>query len=212
MDPDTLTLERAIALLSMPRVIGVHPESGEEITSNLGRFGPYLKSGALSVSLTPGDDVLSIGMNRAMELLANAKPRGVVLGNHPKDGAPVEIKRGRFGPYAQHGSTVASLPRGTEMEAVTLDQAVALLTEKGKVLPPRKGGRVTKKRAKAGGASGETAAKPTARKAAGTKAPARAPAKTALAKKAPVSKAGAGKAPAAKARRAAVAKPRAKAR
>jgi DNA topoisomerase-1 len=139
MDPDTLTLERALALLNMPRVIGLHPETGEEITANLGRFGPYLKMGALSQSLQPGDDILSIGMNRAMELLANAKPRGITLGNHPTDGAPVEVKRGRFGPYAQHGNTVASLPRNVQMEDFTLDQAVALLTEKGKVLPPRKG-------------------------------------------------------------------------
>ncbi|WP_376090780.1 type I DNA topoisomerase [Roseomonas sp. CCTCC AB2023176] len=219
MDADTLTLERALALLSMPRVVGMHPDSGEEITANLGRFGPYLKSGALSVSLTPGDDILAIGMNRAMELLANAKPRGVVLGNHPKDGAPVEIKRGRFGPYAQHGSTVASLPRGTEMEAVTLDQAVALLTEKGKVLPARKGagGRGARGRTKAGAGSAEAGPKATRKaagmkaagtKAAGTKSAARAPAKAAV-KAAP--KAGSAKS-AAKPRRTAAAKPRTKAR
>jgi len=139
MDPETLTLDRAVTLLNMPRVVGLHPETGEEITANLGRFGPYLKMGALSQSVQADDDILSLGMNRAMELLANAKPRGYLLGNHPKDGTPVEVKRGRFGPYAQHGTTVASLPRGVEMESFTLDQAVALLAEKGKPLPPKKG-------------------------------------------------------------------------
>ncbi|WP_426957342.1 type I DNA topoisomerase [Muricoccus radiodurans] len=186
MDPETLTLERAIALLNMPRIIGVHPETGEEITANLGRFGPYLKAGALSQSLTPGDDVLSIGMNRAMELLANAKPRGVTLGNHPKDGAVVEVKRGRFGPYAQHGSTVASLPRGVEMESFTLDQAVALLAEKGKPLPPRKGASARRGGARKAPAAAEATptraapARPAARaKAAPAKAAAKAPAKPA---------------------------------
>jgi DNA topoisomerase-1 len=196
MDPDTLTLERALALLNMPRVIGLHPETGEEITANLGRFGPYLKMGALSQSLTPGDDVLSMGMNRAMELLANAKPRGITLGNHPGDGAPVEVKRGRFGPFAQHGNLVASLPRGVQMEDFTLDQAVALLAEKGKVLPPKKGAAGRKTTAK------KTAAAPAA-EAAPTKAAPRATAAKpkAAAKKAPAKKAAAATKPAARAKR-----------
>jgi DNA topoisomerase-1 len=196
MDPDTLTLERALALLNMPRVIGLHPETGEEITANLGRFGPYLKMGALSQSLTPGDDVLSMGMNRAMELLANAKPRGITLGNHPGDGAPVEVKRGRFGPFAQHGNLVASLPRGVQMEDFTLDQAVALLAEKGKVLPPKKGAAGRKTTAK------KTAAAPAA-EAAPTKAAPRATAAKpkAAAKKAPAKKVAAATKPAARAKR-----------
>ncbi|MFH5926716.1 type I DNA topoisomerase [Roseomonas xinghualingensis] len=182
MDPDTLTLDRAIALLNMPRIIGLHPETGEEITANLGRFGPYLKMGALSQSITPGDDILSIGMNRAVELLANAKPRGVTLGNHPKDGAPVEVKRGRFGPFAQHGNMVASLPRGVQMEDFTLDQAVALLAEKGKVLAPKKG--AASRKAPAKKAAAETPAR------------AKAPAKATAAKKAPAKKPATKKAPA----------------
>jgi DNA topoisomerase-1 len=203
MDPETLTLERALALLNMPRVIGLHPETGEEITANLGRFGPYLKMGALSQSVQPGDDILSIGMNRAMELLANAKPRGIALGSHPKDGAPVEVKRGRFGPFAQHGNTVASLPRGVQMEDLTLDQAVALLAEKGKVLAPKKGAGGRKAPPKKPAATAETAArkvparakpaakaaakpaakKPAAKKPATKKAPAKAVAKPAAGSK-----------------------------
>ncbi|UFN51039.1 type I DNA topoisomerase [Roseomonas sp. OT10] len=175
MDPEGVTLERALALLSMPRVVGLHPESGEEITANLGRFGPYLKMGAISKSLDPDDDVLTIGLNRAVALLAGAKPRSVELGVHPKDGAPVEIRRGRFGPYAQHGQTVASLPRNVQAEDFTLEQAVALLAEKGKQLAPR--GAARKAPAKRVAAKAEApAAKPASAKPAAGKAPARKPA------------------------------------
>jgi DNA topoisomerase-1 len=137
MDPDTLTLERALGLLSLPRVVGVHPETREEIHAAIGRFGPYVKMGNTYKSLDADDDVLSIGLNRAVALLAEAKPRGRVLGNHPKDGEPVEVRRGRFGPFVQHGRRVASLPRGVDFDAVTLNQAVAVLAEKGKELKPR---------------------------------------------------------------------------
>ncbi|MCX8133219.1 MAG: type I DNA topoisomerase [Roseococcus sp.] len=136
MDPETITLEQALALLSMPRVVGLHPETGEEITCHLGRFGPYLKMGALSKSLDRDDDPLSIGLNRAVALLAEAKPRGLVLGEHPAGGV-VEVRRGRFGPFLLHGTRVANLPRGTEMTAVTLAEAVALLAEKGRDLPQK---------------------------------------------------------------------------
>lgn len=138
MDPEVMTLESALALLSMPRIVGLHPESGEEISSNLGRFGPYLKMGALSKSLDRDDDPLTIGLNRAVDLMASAKPRGITLGDHPKGGI-VEVRRGRFGPYLMHGTRVANLPRGTEMEAVTLEEGIAILAEKGKELPPLKG-------------------------------------------------------------------------
>lgn len=183
MDPETMTLESALALLSMPRIVGVHPETAEEITSNLGRFGPYLKMGALSKSMDRDDDPLTIGLNRAVALLADAKPRGITLGEHPQGGA-VEVRRGRFGPFLLHGTRVANLPRGTEMEAVTLDEAVKLLAEKGKELPPQKG------------AKGRKAP---ARKPAAKAAPAEAAApKKAAPKKAAPKKAGAAKKPATK--------------
>ncbi len=137
MDPDSLTLERALGLLSLPRVVGIHPETREEIYAAIGRFGPYVKMGNTFKSLDPDDDVLSIGINRAVALLAEAKPRGRLLGSHPKDGQPVEVKRGRFGPFVQHGRIVASLPRGVDMDEATLEQAVALLAEKGKELKPK---------------------------------------------------------------------------
>ena len=198
MEPEGVTLERALALLSMPRIVGVHPETGEEITAHLGRFGPYLTMGTLSKSLDKDDDVLTLGLNRAVALLADAKPRSVVLGEHPKDGVPVEIRRGRFGPYAQHGQIVASLPRNVQAEDFTLDQAVALLAEKGKPLPAKGGKGGAKGKARAGAkkavakpVAGDGEAKPAAKAPAAKKAaPRKAAAKT-------VAKAAAGK-PAAK--------------
>ncbi len=179
MDPDSITLERALALLSMPRIVGVHPERAEEIVAHLGRFGPYITMGALSKTLDKDDDVLSLGLNRAVTLLADAKPRGLVVGMHPADGEKVEVRRGRFGPFLMHGKRVANLPRGTEMEAVTLDEAVTLLAEKGKELPPLKGakGRAKAKPAKAKPAPAEAAEKPAAaRKPAARKPAAKKPA------------------------------------
>ncbi len=189
MDPEVMTLETALVLLSMPRVVGLHPETGEEITSNLGRFGPYLKMGALSKSLDRDDDPLTIGLNRAVDLLANAKPRGITLGEHPK-GGPVEVRRGRFGPFLMHGTRVANLPRGTEMEAVTLEEGIALLAEKGKELPPMKGKAGRKAPAKKAAPKKADVAEPTAKKVAAKKAvPAKkAPAKKPAAKKAPAKK------------------------
>jgi DNA topoisomerase-1 len=176
MDPETLDLDRAVALLSLPRPIGRDPETGEEITAGIGRFGPYVRLGTTYQSLEPGDDVLSLGMNRAMELLAKARAKVRLVGTHPKDGAPVEIRKGRFGPYVQHGKTVANLPRNLAMEDATLDEAVTLLAEKGKELKPlaKKGAKGRAKPAKAAkpnGAAGEDApARPaTVRKAAAPK-------------------------------------------
>jgi DNA topoisomerase-1 len=176
MDPETLDLDRAVALLSLPRPIGRDPETGEEITAGIGRFGPYIRLGTTYQSLEPGDDVLSLGMNRAMELLAKARAKVRLVGTHPKDGAPVEIRKGRFGPYVQHGKTVANLPRNLAMEDATLDEAVTLLAEKGKELKPlaKKGAKGRAKPAKAAkpnGAAGEDApARPaTVRKAAAPK-------------------------------------------
>ena len=139
MDPDTLDLDRALALLSLPRIIGVDPETKEEISGGIGRFGPYIRAGNIFQSLEPGDDILALGMNRAMELLAKGRAKIRPLGLHPKDGVSVDVRKGRFGPYVQHGNMVANLPRGVEMESITLDAALTLLAEKGKLLAPKKG-------------------------------------------------------------------------
>jgi DNA topoisomerase-1 len=211
MDPETLDLDRALALLSLPRVVGRDPDSGGEITAGIGRFGPYIRLGSAYQSLEPGDDVLSLGMNRAMDLLAKAKAKVRALGLDPKDGQPVEVRKGRFGPYAQHGNRVANLPRNVEMEAVTLDEAVRLLAEKGKELAPkgakgRRGkpavGKAANGKAAAGKATnGEADAAPAqsnARKSASSKA---------SASKAPVGKPVAGKVAARKPAAGAAAKP-----
>jgi DNA topoisomerase-1 len=185
MDPESLTLDRALALLSLPRIVGVHPETAEEITAAIGRFGPYLKMGQLFKSLDPDDDVLAVGLNRAVALLADVKPRGRALGDHPS-GGNVDVRRGRFGPFVMHGSRVASMPKSMDFDTVTLDEAVKLLAEKGKELPPLNKGRKGAK------------AKAPARKAKpAEEAPA--PAKMAPAKKAPAKKPPAKKPPAKKA-------------
>ncbi|NMJ39633.1 type I DNA topoisomerase [Roseomonas sp. JC162] len=154
VSPDSVSLDQALGLLSLPRIIGVDPETGEEITAGLGRFGPYVRCGSVFKSLDKDDDVLTVGMNRALALLADARSRVRELGPHPKDKEPVVVRKGRFGPYAQHGKTVANLPRDVAMEDISLEDAIALLEEKGKALKPR-------------GAAGRkaAAAKPAARKA-----------------------------------------------
>ncbi len=137
MDPEALTLEDALGLLSLPRLIGLHPETAQKIEAGVGRFGPYVKMGAIFASLDRDDDVLHLGFNRAMDLIAKKQDSIRHLGDHPKDAAPVVARKGRFGPYAQWGNMVANLPRGVELTDFTLAQAVALLAEKGKVLIPK---------------------------------------------------------------------------
>ncbi|HEY0183860.1 MAG TPA: type I DNA topoisomerase [Rhodopila sp.] len=168
MDGENLTLEQALGLLSLPREIGLHPETKEKIEAGIGRFGPYVKMGAVFGSLDKDDDVLALGLNRAVDLLAKKLASVRTIGPHPADKELVSVRKGRFGPYVQHGKTVANLPRGVAMEAITLQEAVALLAEKGKVLKPRgAAGRKGRASAKAAG----TAAK-APRKAAAPKAPA----------------------------------------
>jgi len=133
MPATDVDLDKALALLSLPREVGVNPNTGETITAGIGRFGPYVKHGTTYVSLKGDDDVLTIGLNRAMELVESAaakKPPSKEIGVHPKDGKPISVGKGRFGPYVRHGKTFASLPKGMEMDAVTLEQAVELIDAK----------------------------------------------------------------------------------
>ncbi len=131
MDPAAVELAQALALLSLPRDVGPHPETGEMITAGLGRYGPYIKHQRTYLSLKD-DDVLTIGHNRAVELLATA-PRKTApkeLGKHPGDGKPVTIRSGRFGPYVEHGKVRANIPKNAAAEETTLEQAVELLAAK----------------------------------------------------------------------------------
>jgi DNA topoisomerase-1 len=196
MDGDQLTLEQAIGLLSMPRTVGIHPETKEPIQVGIGRFGPYVRMGSVFGSLDRDDDVLALGLNRAVDLIAKKMASVRTLGTHPK-GDFVSVRKGRFGPYVQHGQTVANLPRGTTMDDVTLDEAVTLLAEKGKTLKPR-GAAAKKKAARGAKAKGAVeAAAPAPRAAPRKKASARPAAKAGAAapkKAAAKKKAGAKKA------------------
>ena len=177
MDGDQITLEQALGLLSLPRVIGEHPETHEKIEAGIGRFGPYVRMGVIFGSLDRDDDVLAIGLNRAVDLVAKKMASVRTIGPHPADKDLVSVRKGRFGPYVQHGKTVANLPRGVAMDDLTLDQAVALLAEKGKQLKPRGGGGKKGrggKTVKAGAAPrAETAMAPVRKNAAKTAAPER---------------------------------------
>jgi len=186
MDGEQITLDQAVGLLSLPRLVGDHPETHEKIEVGIGRFGPFVRMGAVFGSLDKDDDVLALGINRAVDLLAKKLASVRNLGVHPKDKEPVTVRKGRFGPYVQHGKTVANLPRGVLMDDVALDEAVALLAEKGKTLKPRGGAAGRKGKAPA------KAAAPAVKKAA---APRKAPAKAA----APAAKKAARKTPAKKA-------------
>ena len=178
LDGDSITLEQALGLLSLPRLVGTHPETGQKMEAGLGRFGPYIKMGSIFASLDKDDDILSIGLNRAVDVIGRKLASVRVLGQHPKDKQDIQVCKGRFGPYAQHGQTVANLPKGVMMDDITLEEATALLAERGKQLKPK--GRNGKKAAP----TKKAVATPVAKKA----APAKPKAKTAPAKKAPAKK------------------------
>jgi DNA topoisomerase-1 len=145
MDPAAVTLEQALALLSLPRVVGVDGD-GEEITAQNGRYGPYLKKGSDSRSLPSEDALFSVTMDEARAIFAQpkqrrgrvAKPPLAELGAHPESGAPVRVLDGRFGPYITDGTVNASVPRGTDPETVSLEQAVELLRERAARAPATK--------------------------------------------------------------------------
>ncbi|SEB64660.1 type I DNA topoisomerase [Rhodobacter sp. 24-YEA-8] len=172
--PDTLTLERALQLLSLPRQIGAHPEDGEAVETNLGRFGPYVKHGKTYANLADAEEVFSLGMNRAVELLAQKKLRGPgargaaaqplkSLGEHP-DGGEIQVMPGRYGPYIKWEKVNATLPKDIAPEAVTLEEALALVAEKAAKSPAKKAKKAPAKAA---------TAKPAAKKAPAKKAPAK---------------------------------------
>lgn len=144
--PENVTLEMAVGLLSLPRALGVHPETGGKISVSLGRFGPYVlhdqgKDAKEYRSLKSTDDVLTIDFKRAIELLAEPKKGGrgtkgktkeplKALGNHPADDEPVNVYDGPYGAYVKHGKTNASIPEGETVETLTLAKAVELLAAK----------------------------------------------------------------------------------
>lgn len=144
MTPGSVTLDVSLGLLALPRDIGPFPETGEMIQAGLGRFGPYIKMAATYVSLKGDDDVLSIGINRAVDLMAAApkKEPPVELGDHPKKKKPISMRMGRWGPFVQMGTVRANVPKGTDKADVTLEMAVECLDAKsgtkGKAAPKKK--------------------------------------------------------------------------
>ena len=133
MDPEAVDHATAVKLLELPRRIGNHPESGKEILVNIGRYGPYVQHESTFASLTVEDDVLTIELDRALELIATKESRNKplrTLGEHPESGEQVNIFDGRYGPYVKHKRTNASIPKNTVPETVTMDQALELLAKK----------------------------------------------------------------------------------
>jgi DNA topoisomerase-1 len=162
-DPASLELDRALALLALPREVGAHPETGKPILAGFGRYGPYVQHEGKYASLSSPEEVFEVGLNRAVSLLAekaaNRRPRGASvikeLGEHPELGGKVQVLSGRYGPYVKHGKVNATLPKDIEPEQTTLEQAVELIAARSAKGPGKKPTKTS---------SGKTAAKKSARK------------------------------------------------
>jgi DNA topoisomerase-1 len=188
MSPTTLSMQDALRVLSLPRVVGTDPGTGQEIVATNGRYGPYLKRGSESRSLEDEEQLFSVGLEQALELFAQPKSRRGQrasaplreFGVDPETGGTIVLKEGRFGPYVTDGETNASLRKGDTVEGLTPERAGELLAERRAAGPATRRGATSKAPAKRAPA-GTTKAAPAGR--AGTK---RAPAGTtkAAAKKA----------------------------
>ena len=188
--PDSITLERALQLLSLPREVGVHPSENEMILAGLGRYGPYLQMGKMYANLPSIEDVLEIQMNRAVAVIDEKKAGGgrgrfgraaptalKELGESPVTGKPVRVLNGRYGPYINDGETNANVPKEKKPEDVTFDEALSLLAARLEAGGGKRKGRrapaktpVAPKKAaapKKASAPKKTAAKKAAKKAAG---------------------------------------------
>jgi DNA topoisomerase-1 len=163
VDPANVDLEYALKLLSLPRDIGKHPESGEMITANFGRYGPYVAHAGQYASLESAEEVFNVGINRAVTLLAEKKAKG----KNPRgsealkelgqsNGATVKVMKGRYGPYVTDGKINATIPKSSDPMSVTLEQAAALLAERA----AKGGGKKPKKEKPAAKAKAPAKAKP----------------------------------------------------
>ncbi len=168
---EDIDLDKALALLALPREVGKSPEDNEPILAGVGRFGPYVKHGKVYASLEEGDDVLTVGLNRAMHLIADkiANPKkgrrfgadpGKALGDHPDKGGPIVVKNGRYGPYVSHNGVNATLTGDKTPDTVTLDEAVVLLDARAAAMGSSPKGRRAAGRKQA---SGKPAANPEGR-------------------------------------------------
>jgi DNA topoisomerase I len=168
-DPESLELDYALALLSLPREVGVHPESGKPIVAGFGRYGPYIQHDGKYASLAGTEEVFEVGLNRAVSLLAEKAAssrarRGAnvikELGEHPELGGKVQVLTGRYGPYVKHGKVNATIPKDREPEQVTMDEAVALIAARSAKGPAKK--KPAKKPARKGAKSTKEAVEETA--------------------------------------------------
>jgi DNA topoisomerase I len=167
-DPATIDLDRALALLALPREVGPHPETGAMITAGIGRYGPFVQNDGTYANLDSVEEVFSVGLNRAVSLIAEKKAGGgrsggratpkalKTLGEHPAAGGPITVREGRYGPYINHGKINATLPKDVDPESVTMETAIELLAAKagrGTAKPAKrssKGGGKAKRAAKSG--------------------------------------------------------------
>jgi DNA topoisomerase-1 len=180
MPPEAVDLERALQLLSLPREVGLHPETKEPITANLGRYGPYIQHQGKYANLDSTDEIFTVGLNRAVTLLAEKAAKGggrfgtpaalKELGAHPEDGAPVKVMKGRYGPYVSHDGVNATLPKEKTPDTITLAEAVELLKARAAAGPSKKGKKTKKAPAKAAPKEKPAAAKKPAPKAKAKKA------------------------------------------
>jgi DNA topoisomerase-1 len=176
--PAELTLETALKLLALPRLVGNHPETQQEIIAGLGPYGAYLKHGKAYTRVQPPEEILDVGLNRAVALIAEgsakrgprrAEPKVLrELGAHPDDGAPVRILDGRFGAYVTHGGINATIPRGSTVEDIDMTSAMALLRARAERGPSKRKGKRTSKKATAKADTVKTGKKTAAKAAAKT--------------------------------------------
>jgi DNA topoisomerase-1 len=157
MSLDTVTLDDAMRLLSLPRVVGVDPSDGQEITAQNGRYGPYLKKGTDSRTITSEEQLLTITEEEALAIYAQPKQRGrgaataplKELGNDPVSKQPIVVKAGRFGEYVTDGEYNATLRKDDTVEAITLERAAELLAERREKGPAKKTAKKTTRKAPA---------------------------------------------------------------
>jgi DNA topoisomerase-1 len=173
--PEDIDYEKALALINLPRDIGKHPETGKMISAGLGRYGPFLLHDGSYANLESIEDVFSIGLNRAVTVIAEKQSKGPgrgrngtpaalkELGDHP-DGGPITVRDGRYGAYVNWGKVNATIPKGQDPTSVTLDESLVLIAER--IAKTGTGGKPAKaKKTAAKKADGDTAAKPKATKA-----------------------------------------------
>ncbi len=149
IEPQDVDFDLGLQIINLPRTLGEHPETGKPIKAHIGRYGPYAQHGGTFASLKKTDDVLTVTLERALELInekeAKRKPQRVI-GEHPETGKDVEVWKGRYGPYVKHAKTNASLTDDMTIESVTMEEAVELLNARQSKKKPKKKGKRKKKK------------------------------------------------------------------